>query len=151
MSLGGGALMAIGRGKGEDKALSAVHEALEHPLLESVSLESSAGIIANFTAGTDLSLIEVSNALQYLQERANPNTEIVMGAIQNTHLEDETQVILIVTGLGATPIDSVLQGADKVKRQKEIGRRAVSHSLFDDRGIKAKSTQNLDLPAFLRR
>ncbi len=151
MSLGGGALMAIGHGKGEDKALHAVREALEHPLLESVSLESSAGIIANFTAGNDLSLIEVSDALQYLQDRANPNTEIVMGAIQNSHMEDRTQVILIVTGLGATPIESVLQGSERLNRSKHVNRRAVSHSLFDDRGIKPKSPQNLDLPAFLRR
>ncbi len=151
MSLGGGALMAIGHGSGEDKALRAVQEALEHPLLESVSLESSAGIIANFTAGDDLSLIEVSHAIQYLQERANPNTEIVMGAIQNPHVQDSTQVILIVTGLGATPIDSVFQGAEKIAAQSSVRRRTISSTLFDDRGSKPKTTQNLDLPAFLRR
>ncbi|MBE9524569.1 MAG: cell division protein FtsZ, partial [Chloroflexi bacterium] len=88
MKLGGGALMAIGHGSGEEKALKALQQALDHPLLETVSLNNAAGVIANFTASDEMSLLEVSNALIFLQNQANANTEIVMGTTENRHMGD---------------------------------------------------------------
>jgi cell division protein FtsZ len=55
MTLGGGALMSIGQGEGENKAIKAIDQALNHPLLDSTSLDHAAGILVNFTAGDDLS------------------------------------------------------------------------------------------------
>jgi len=155
MELGGGALMAIGQGSGEEKALKALQQALEHPLLETVSLNNAAGVIANFTASDQMSLLEVSNALVYLQSQANANTDIVMGTTENKHMDDRVQVNLIVTGLGAPTLEEVFSGSERTHTQpvpiftpdlepkKEL-EPAASHSF-------PLGATNLDIPAFLRR
>jgi cell division protein FtsZ len=147
MKLGGGALMAIGHGKGEDKALKAVKQALNHPLLDSISLNHASGVIANFTAGQDLTLAEVSEALNYLQDQSSSAIEIVMGTTQDAHLHERAQVILVVTGLGAQPVDKVIPNVNRVvnTEEQDIDSLDISQHLH---GVE---TTNLDLPAFMRR
>lgn len=108
MMLGGGAIMSIGQGQGENKARGALEQALHHPLLETISLYNAQGIIANFTGGPDLTLFEVESALTYLQEQTGYQAEIVMGVTNDEYMEDRTQVILIITGLGAPTLEETL-------------------------------------------
>lgn len=160
MKLGGGALMSIGYGKGEDKANQAIDEALHHPLLESIALEQAAGIIANFTGGPDLTLFEVEAALTHLQEQATSQTEIVLGVINDERLEDRVQVTLIITGLGAPTLEETLS---RVARPTPVEtpkvQPAMSEQVQEQPAAKSQpapltataSTSDLDLPAFLRR
>ncbi len=115
MLKGGGALMAIGQGKGEGKAVAAVQQALNHPLLESVSLKDASGVIANFSGGDDLSLFEVGEALGYLRDLVNEDVEVVMGVSHDERMTERTQVILVVTGIGAKSLSDVLPGAEKLQ------------------------------------
>jgi len=115
MLKGGGALMAIGHGQGEGKAVAAVQQALNHPLLESVSLQDAAGVIANFSGGDDLSLFEVGEALGYLRGLVNEDVEVVMGVSHDNLMTERTQVILVVTGIGAKSLSEVLPGAEKLQ------------------------------------
>lgn len=150
MHLGGGALMAIGRGEGEDKALKAVKMAINHPLVGEVSLDNATGVIANFTAGKDLALVEVSDALTYLQEQTNNSTEIVMGTTQKDHLEDTVQVNLVITGLGAKTLEDILPGSE-VKKIKQPTSNIPIKKLEVLQPVSSIGSENLDLPAFLRR
>jgi len=106
MQMGGGSLLAIGHGEGEGKAFQAVDRALHHPLIETVNLENATGIIANFTAGSDLTFVEVADALNYLQEKTNNRAEIIPGVIVDNQMGDKVEVILVITGLGATPVQT---------------------------------------------
>lgn len=114
MQMGGGSLMSIGYGQGEGKAKKAIEQALHHPLLESVSVDSAAGMIANFTGGSDLTFFEVTEALTYLQEQSGNAADIIPGVIHNDGMEDRAQVILIVTGLGATTLEQALPGSERI-------------------------------------
>ncbi|MBN2499904.1 MAG: cell division protein FtsZ, partial [Anaerolineales bacterium] len=114
MRLGGGALMAIGQAEGEDKARKAIDQALNHPLLESISLQDAAGVIANFSGSEDLSLFEVGTALNYVQEMAGDQVDVILGVTNDERLCDRTQVILIVTGLGAPSLEELLPGAERI-------------------------------------
>jgi cell division protein FtsZ len=106
VQVGGGALMSIGFGEGENKARKAIEQALHHPLLESISLESATGIIANFTGGPGLTFLEVVEAMEYLQSLTNNQADIVPGVIQDPRMDYRAQVILVITGLGATPVSA---------------------------------------------
>jgi cell division protein FtsZ len=117
MKMGGGAFLAIGQGEGEGKALQAVQNALKHPLLESVSLEHAAGLLVNFTGGQDLTFHEVTCAFSYLQEQAGTEMEMVMGVVNDDRMVNRAQVILIVTGIGAQPIEDVLPGAEMINQR----------------------------------
>ena len=110
MKLGGGALMSIGQGQGNNKARQAIEQALHHPLLDTVSVDQAAGIIANFTGGDDLALYEVSEVLNELHTQVGENTEIVMGVTYDERMTGRAQVILIVTGLGALTLEEVFPG-----------------------------------------
>lgn len=143
--LGGGALLAIGHGQGEGKARQALEQAMNHPLLESVSLNNAAGVIANFTGGKDLSLLEVQGALESLQEQTGSQAEIVMGVIHDDRMDGRVQVILMITGLGAPTLEETLSGVEVNASQVETATVTMSSSS----GL-GTSGQDRDLPAFLR-
>jgi cell division protein FtsZ len=112
MRRGGGALMTIGHGAGEDRALKAVNQALNHPLLETISLENAAGIIANFTGGRNLSLYDVGEALGHIQTLAGSEVDVILGFNNDDRLQDRVQVILVITGLGAQTLEDILPGSE---------------------------------------
>lgn len=160
MKLGGGALMSIGYGQGEDKANQAIDEALHHPLLEEIALEQAAGIIANFTGGPDLTLFEVEAALNHLQEQASTQTEIVLGVINDDRLEERVQVTLIITGLGAPTLEETLSRVAMPLKTEHAGQQPMSRQPIEEQPLIEKSAaplsaspsnSDLDLPAFLRR
>jgi len=169
MRLGGGALMAVGTGEGEDKAMKALHAALHHPLMDEVDLESAAGIIANFSGGDDLTFAEVAETLTFLHNAAGDQAEIIPGVINDPNLADRAQVILIVTGLGSLPIDQAIPGAEKFLNEnatqekrvasvqtyqtKETGQRFEfdnpSTEAYSYSGIQSRvNASDLDIPAF---
>lgn len=164
MTLGGGALMSIGQGEGENKAIQAIEQALHHPLLEVGSLDHAAGILVNFTCGEDLSLFEIEAALNHLQAQAGPQAEIVMGVVNDERFYDRVEVILIVTGLGAAPIDEAIPGFSKGQTRqppsKEPSEILSNPQKNEDQKINLETApqpqslpiaDNLDIPAFLRR
>ncbi|MBN1147629.1 MAG: cell division protein FtsZ [Anaerolineales bacterium] len=145
ISLGGGALMSIGHGQGEGKALQALKQALHHPLLESVSLENAAGVIANFTGGQDLSLFEVQAALEVLQAETGAQSETVMGVIHDDRLEGRAQVILMVTGLGAATLEETLSSVSQAVPQSKPASEAINSA-----ASLIPPMYGCDLPAYLR-
>lgn len=169
MELGGGALMAIGTGEGEEKAMKALNQALHHPLLDEVPLDSATGVIANFSGGEDLTFAEVAETLSHLHDEAGPNAEIIPGVINDPNMNNRAQVILIVTGLGALPLEKAIPGAerfiaelppleDKPKapiHQREYDKPIPSHSPTPDYAFSparpAVNSNDLDVPAFLRK
>jgi cell division protein FtsZ len=121
IQLGGGALMAIGQGKGEDKTLQAIEQALHHPLLGDIPLENAAGVIVNFTGGNDLTLAEVEFALTHLHTRTGPATETVLGIITDPQMVDRVQVILVVTGLGSPTLEEAMQSVSQPAEVQHAG------------------------------
>lgn len=164
MKLGGGALMSIGHGKGENKAMKAIEQAIYHPLLESTSLENAAGILVNFTAGCDLGLLEIQETLSFLQQQANSTTEIVFGVTEDRRWEDRVQIILIVTGLGAISLEETFSNISKpavvpvtsteeaISPEPEVVEQIETVPLQPLRQPASSiSSHNLDLPAFMRK
>ncbi|MCI0519335.1 MAG: cell division protein FtsZ [Chloroflexi bacterium] len=164
IQLGGGAMMSIGHGEGETKTRKAIEQALHHPLLETVSLDHAAGIIANFTGGDDLTLFEVQEALAHLQEQTSSQTEIVLGVIHDERMSDRVQITLVVTGLGAPTLEEALSTVTKPIPRASAPEKAsqplprISPSLPVKLPMEAPleaaaalAAKDLDLPAFLRR
>jgi cell division protein FtsZ len=150
MQLGGGALMAIGIGQGDDKALRAVEQALNHPLLDTISLERAKGLIANFSGGQDLTLFEVANAVSYLQAQAGPQVDLVMGLTNSDYLNGRVQVILVITGLGAPTLEEALSETNE-RRPPPVETVTETENMIPAGPQPALSESSLDLPAFMRR
>lgn len=149
MQMGGGSILSIGFGQGEDKARKAIESALHHPLIESIDLENSTGMIANFTAGSDLTFLEVTSALEYLQSQTNHQADIIPGIMTDSTMGDRVQVILIVTGLGATAVDprSLRKNTEQPQPVNSKPQPIEESPIME----LASANVNLDVPSFMRR
>ena len=102
MSEAGQALLGIGMGTGEHRAMDAVAHAIESPLLET-SLEGARSILLSVTGGRDLSLWEVNEAAKAVTEAAHPEANIIFGAMVDDKVEDQVWVTVVATGYGDKP------------------------------------------------
>lgn len=89
--------MGIGRGTGENKAEEAAKQAISSPLLET-SIEGARGVLLNITGGSDLGLQEVNLAAELIQASADPDANIIFGAVIDDNLKDELVITVIATG-----------------------------------------------------
>jgi len=102
MSDAGNALLGIGMGTGEKRAIDAAAQATSSPLLET-TLEGAKAILLSITGGRDLSLWEVNEAARAVQETAHPEANIIFGAMVDEKLEDEVWVTVVATGYAPAP------------------------------------------------
>lgn len=166
MTRGGGALMAIGTGSGPDKVQQAIEKALHHPLLDDIDLYSATGMIANFTGSNNMSFKDVTEALHTLQQATGSHADIIPGIITDPRMEDRVQLILIVTGIGVKPEQSLTNIFDKDSEQSDPKDSTIdsthqendspAQDNFNEIGLSSygnqpNTTDNLSVPAFLRR
>lgn len=135
MSNAGSALMAIGKAKGENRASDAAKMAIANPLLD-VSMMGAKGVLFNVTGGTDLTLNEINDAAGVVFSAADPEANIIFGAVVDERIEDEIRITVIATGFDG----QVIASAERLRPvpMSPPGPRPV------DRG-------DYDVPAFLRR
>jgi cell division protein FtsZ len=93
----GSALMGIGRGTGDNRAIEAARTAIESPLLE-MSIDGAKGILFNITGGTDLGMYEIDEASKAITEAADPDANIIFGAIIDEAMQGEVKITVIATG-----------------------------------------------------
>ena len=92
------AIMGTGIGEGENRAMAAANAAISSPLLEDASVKGARGVIINVTGGSDLSLIEVSEASAIIQEAAHEDANIIFGAVVDPKMEGRVKITVIATG-----------------------------------------------------
>src|SRR3954467_14686740 len=95
------ALMGIGFGEGEHRAVEAATNAISSPLLEDISIEGATGIIMNITGGSNLKIHEINEATTLIMEAAHKDAEIIFGTVIDESIKDGVKVTVIATGLGA--------------------------------------------------
>lgn len=131
MSDAGSALMGIGIARGENRATEAARMAIASPLLEA-SIEGAKGVLINITGGVDLGLHEANDAVRIISEVADPDANIILGAVVDESMTDEVQVTVIATGFDQAP-------------------RPISKSVDQEFDLRSFGDDDLDIPAFLRR
>ncbi|HEU4979448.1 MAG TPA: cell division protein FtsZ [Solirubrobacteraceae bacterium] len=97
MSDAGAALLGIGMGHGERRAIDAAEQAVSSPLLET-SMDGARSILLSITGGSDLSLWEVNEAAKAVAEAAHPDANIIFGAMVDEKLDDQVWVTVVATG-----------------------------------------------------
>jgi cell division protein FtsZ len=101
MKHSGGAVMGVGKGKGDNRAEDALRHAMESPLMES-SIEGAKGVILNVTAGPDVGIFEVKEAAERLGEQIDPDANFIWGFVCDESMgrdsQEEIQMVVIATG-----------------------------------------------------
>ena len=163
MSEMGMAMMGTGVACGEDRAREASESAIRSPLLEDVNLQGARGILANITAGENLSLGEFSEVGDTIEEFASDDATVVVGTVIDPDMDEEMRVTVVATGLGSQHgrpmkvVDNTEVTA--VTDYSELDRPAImrNQEAADRTHVTAKAVDTgadmdyLDIPAFLRR
>jgi cell division protein FtsZ len=142
----GSALMGIGTGGGEARCADAARAAISSPLLEE-SVDGATGILLNITGGKDLGLFEVNDAAEIIQNAADPNANIIFGAIIDESMTDDVRVTVIGTGFDHRPGRAVRGD----RKRRESGRPDRGPRIDDrQRSALEISDDDIDVPPFLR-
>src|SRR5688572_6907402 len=143
MSEAGPALLAIGRGRGENRAAEAAREAITSPLLD-VSIQGARGVLFNVVGGKNLGLHEINQAAEVGSEVVGEDAEIVFGAAIDEELGDEVKVTVIATGF-----EVVSRSGER--REASAAEPAPSDDYGQGNPWADLPQVDTELPAFLRR
>ena len=102
MSDQGEAIMGIGVGSGENRAVEAVDGAIHSALLET-SIDGAQSILLNVTGGPDISLYEINEAAEKVAEAVDPEANIIFGSVIDPDMEDSIRITVVATGFGKEP------------------------------------------------
>jgi cell division protein FtsZ len=170
------ALMGTGRASGPKRSLDAMQMAISSPLLEDVSIEGALGILVNITGPRDISLLEIDEAMGLIQAAADPDVNVIFGALVDEGMNEEVKITIIATGFSAQKekpkVASVVPVAAAMRQParppsepselpRPLARRSPSRELRPEAPLSglAPSTglpppsleEQYDIPAFLRR
>jgi cell division protein FtsZ len=167
MSQGGAALMAVGRGEGEERARIAAEQAISSRLLD-VTIDGAQGILFNVTGGPSLSLYDVNQAAAIIRETAHPDANVIFGAVIDESMGDAMRVTVIATGFERTiarrqfvqPSYSARPSTPPARQQAEPVSVPTQPPVREQQPAPQPPQQqeaprfapnNLEIPAFLRR
>ena len=149
--------MGIGHGKGENKTIEAVRQAVSSPLLET-TIEGATDIILNVKGGADLSLAEVYEAAELVREVVDPNCNIIFGAGIDEGMNDEVEITIIATGFNSNVINEREETRPQPQQGlgSQFGRlnqqaQQPQQAQPQQQGMSRVNVDDNDIPPFLRR
>jgi len=152
----GSALMGIGYGSGENRAVEAARAAIDSPLLE-LSIAGAKGLLFNITGGTDLSMFEVDEAAKIITESVDADANIIFGATINEEYNGELKITVCATGFDEVS-NATFQDQKRTAdapSMSPFGRRSVNDSRVipasNNQSNNQSSGEDLDVPTFLRK
>jgi cell division protein FtsZ len=161
MSEAGSALMGIGSGRGDDRAVSAAESAISSPLLEA-SIDGAHGVLLSISGGSDLGLFEINEAAQLVSEAAHQDANIIFGAVIDDALGDEVRVTVIAAGFdGGAPTKRQERSATAAPRREEAASTVAQDAMLTSTATAEtglipitrapeSAEEDLDIPPFLR-
>jgi cell division protein FtsZ len=137
----GSALMGIGTARGEGRAAAAASAAVSSPLLET-TLDGATGVLLSITGPADIGLFEVNEAAEVVTGHADPNANVIFGAVIDESMTDDIRVTVIATGFGGRPRRRRLEPA------AAVAGGGASESVVPR--FEAPATADIEIPSFLQ-
>lgn len=150
MQASGSALMGIGRGTGEGRAIEAAKIAINSQLLET-SINGASGVIVNITGGPDMTLHEVTDATNIINDAVLDDARVIIGAVVDENIQGEIQITVIATGF---ELKSQMPVEEKVENRSISAVDFFSGAFNNSAAPKAPTMTNfseIQIPDFLRK
>ena len=150
MQASGSALMGIGRGTGEGRAIEAAKIAINSQLLET-SINGASGVIVNITGGPDMTLHEVTDATNIINDAVLDDARVIIGAVVDDNIQGEIQITVIATGF---ELRSQMPIEEKVESRSISAAEFFSGAFNNTSAPKAPTMTNfseIQIPDFLRK
>ncbi len=161
----GDALMGVGIGSGENKALDATQMAINSPLLEETSIEGAKAVLINIAGGNDLSLHEVNEVTEVITRQVDTEANIIFGTTIDAALDERVRVTVIATGFdrkqnilkndevsppSGTSL-TLIEGKNEPVRKKVPVASQTFTLDYEKRRNRELTQEDLDIPTFIRR
>jgi cell division protein FtsZ len=164
MKSAGSALLGIGTGVGENRAQMAARAAISSPLLD-LSIEGARGVLFNIAGGNDLTMFEVDEAARIISSAADPDANVIFGAVIREDLSDQVKITVIATGFDETRSRLAQMSQTSVQKPSIQGvvseppvrseeEETVSEPATEENGDSKDEDvfgEKFEIPAFLRR
>jgi cell division protein FtsZ len=159
MTDAGTALMGIGYGTGDSRAAEAARAAIDSPLLES-SINGAKGLLLNITGGSDLSMFEIDEAARIVTEAADPEANIIFGAVIDENHTGEVKCTVVATGFDPATAGRTTSKASSFSRSSLGGETASTPSssatsttpeATESTSSSKYNQEELEVPAFMRK
>ena len=149
--------MGLGRGKGENRTIEAVRQAVSSPLLET-TIEGATGIILNIKGSPNLTLEEVYKSADLVKEVVDPSCNIIFGSGIDPKMEDEVEITVIATGFSGSSITEEVKRditGPHISEDEEI-QSAVEHVEEVEAKTESAPTSRIalddsDIPSFIKK
>ncbi len=152
MSFAGRAVMGMGSGQGEHRAVEAAQNAISSPLLEDGSIEGARGILINICGGRDLGLHEVADAANIITEKVDPDAKVIFGTAISQGDSDAVKVTVIATGFqGDEKRDEIGDRSGRKGMGMDPEKRGILKKVPRVASMEAFCESEWDVPTFLRR
>jgi len=165
MSEKGMAIMGVGIGSGEGRAIDAAQKAISSPLLEDISIHGAKGVLINVTGSSSMTLHEVHEASSLIQEQAHEDARVIWGLVFDDAMEDTVRITVIATGFEEQVIKQQEDPIQIVRNERLFEERSVPTFMkrkvtIDYRDVKPKQNpsssidlddERYDIPTFLRK
>src|SRR3990167_379191 len=150
----GTALMGVGVGSGDKRAIAAIKQAISSPLLD-ISIEGARGVLFNVVGGQDLTMAEVDEAASIIAKSVDPDADIIFGAVIDDKMMDQIKVTIIATKFDDNRLklfrfkksDEVESVPQKLTSKEEM----VKENISDEEEFIDDDSAEFDIPAFLRK
>jgi cell division protein FtsZ len=157
----GMALMGAGKSAGADAAYDAAKTALESPLLDNISINGAMGVLVHFHIHPDYPILEISKAMEIIEENAHEDASVIFGTTTNPDIEpDEVRITIVATGfddpnsLGNEQAKKANEASNLLKSNGSVN-TPIQPTLQQSRrvvgGFDATNEDLLDVPTFLRK
>lgn len=161
MQEAGPAIVGIGVASGQDRAMSAVNQAINSPLLE-VSIEGAKGVLFGVFGGKDLKMNEVNDIAKVISSSIDPTARVIFGAYHDRKMKPgQIKVTLIATGFNELGMKNLpapsLFSSPAVEKKAEFPspiekKEQISEKSHKEKGSSHKKSGDVwDIPTFLRR
>jgi cell division protein FtsZ len=151
----GMAIMGTGIGTGENRAIEAVQQAISNPLLEETSIRGAKGILVNITMGEDISMREVGEAMELVENQADAECDIIFGQVFDKNMKGKMKVTVIATGFSpkANYSDERVTWVDFQESAPERRKQVVNSEIrsFGSLYNENVNEDELDVPTFIRK
>lgn len=151
MQASGSALMGIGRGQGEGRAIDAAKTAIDSQLLET-SINGASGVIVNITGGPDMTLHEVTDATNIINSAVLDDAKVIIGAVVDDKIQGEIQITVIATGFELRNQINIKETA--TAETKTLSAADFFSGAFSQKQAKTEispSFSNIEIPDFLKK
>lgn len=151
----GGAVMGVGIGKGENRAVEAVRKACHSPLQEKIVIDGARGILINITGPSNITMHEINEATSLIYEMADPEANVIFGVVIDDAMHDAMRVTIIATGFGDGEEDEEFRNPSKSKLKPREPRITLPTPTPGEAALEnadaAKPAESTMEPAILRK